>query len=445
MDSSEIERELEELESRIERLRALYEQYFMGLEKLEPQIPRKDVERRIWILRREQIRNTGLRFKFQMLIQRFNTFQQYWSRVAREIENGTYRRDVMRVARRFGAKDALTIVGRRRAEQYASLASAQEARRRSGDDAKDEEILEADDLLEDEDEEVALGDEHLEEDVSDDDAGIEDETPTPVTLQFRRSSAMLPPPRPPSPPRETGKPPPPRETGKPPPPRDAGKRRVAELAAQVRAPRRKDEVQGAGPLELDLDLDGPRAASSRKTTRPPPRRAPSAKVGTIRPPATVAPPSKAASSAASRRATSKSMRAVRSQPLTTVSRVPPPEPPEPPPVAATQNTAASSSPQTPARAATSSTASRHERSAGPNAARKPDPEALEDKRLRQIYATYIETKRTVNEPTAGITFEKLAESLRAQAAKLRASHPAKTVDYEVVVKNGKTLLKPILR
>ena len=59
-------------------MRALYEQYFIGIEKIEPQIPRKDVERRIWVLRREQIRNTGLRFKFQMLVQRYNTFQQYW-------------------------------------------------------------------------------------------------------------------------------------------------------------------------------------------------------------------------------------------------------------------------------------------------------------------------------------------------------------------------------
>ena len=36
METPEIERELEELETRIERLRALYEQHFMGLEKLEP-------------------------------------------------------------------------------------------------------------------------------------------------------------------------------------------------------------------------------------------------------------------------------------------------------------------------------------------------------------------------------------------------------------------------
>ena len=44
-----------------------------------------------------------------------------------------------------------------------------------------------------------------------------------------------------------------------------------------------------------------------------------------------------------------------------------------------------------------------------------------------------------------MTFDKLAESLRAQATRLRASHPTKTVDYEVVVKDGKTMLKPILR
>ena len=44
MDTSEVERELEELVSRIERLRALYEQYFLDIEKLEPQIQRKDVD-----------------------------------------------------------------------------------------------------------------------------------------------------------------------------------------------------------------------------------------------------------------------------------------------------------------------------------------------------------------------------------------------------------------
>ena len=38
-----------------------------------------------------------------MIIQRYNTFQQYWQRICREIENGTYKRDLGRAAERFGA------------------------------------------------------------------------------------------------------------------------------------------------------------------------------------------------------------------------------------------------------------------------------------------------------------------------------------------------------
>ena len=40
MEGIEIDKALEDLETRIERLRALYEQYFMGFEKIEPQTPR---------------------------------------------------------------------------------------------------------------------------------------------------------------------------------------------------------------------------------------------------------------------------------------------------------------------------------------------------------------------------------------------------------------------
>ena len=63
MEAVEIAALIEELEDRVERLRALYEQYFMGIERIEPLIPRKDVDRRLWLLRREQIRNTGMRFR----------------------------------------------------------------------------------------------------------------------------------------------------------------------------------------------------------------------------------------------------------------------------------------------------------------------------------------------------------------------------------------------
>src|SRR5580704_14586 len=75
----------------------------MGIEKIEPMVPRKDVERRIQVLRKEQIRNTAQRFRFQMLLQRYNTYQTHWQRICREIDNRTYKRHVLKAQRRFGS------------------------------------------------------------------------------------------------------------------------------------------------------------------------------------------------------------------------------------------------------------------------------------------------------------------------------------------------------
>lgn len=99
MNNDEFDRLLSDLEVRLERLRALYEQYFIGIEKLEPTVPRKDVDRRFWDLRKVRVRNTALRFRLQTLVQRYNTLQQYWLRICRQIEAGTYSRHLRRAAR----------------------------------------------------------------------------------------------------------------------------------------------------------------------------------------------------------------------------------------------------------------------------------------------------------------------------------------------------------
>ncbi|HJK97693.1 MAG TPA: MXAN_5187 C-terminal domain-containing protein [Polyangiaceae bacterium LLY-WYZ-14_1] len=100
MDASEFEQLLSDVETRLDRLKALYEQWFQGLERLEPTVPRKAVERGLAALRREQPRNTALRFRFQSLQQKWNTYTTYWQRIARQIEEGTYRRDLLRARRR---------------------------------------------------------------------------------------------------------------------------------------------------------------------------------------------------------------------------------------------------------------------------------------------------------------------------------------------------------
>ncbi len=95
-----------ELEKDIDRLHALYNQYFMGIEKMEPLVVRKNLDRKIHLLRREQIKNTALRFRLQMQIQKYNTQSSYWSRVCRQIEEGTYNRQIMLAKKRINARHA---------------------------------------------------------------------------------------------------------------------------------------------------------------------------------------------------------------------------------------------------------------------------------------------------------------------------------------------------
>jgi len=99
-----IEDQLKELSIKMERVRILYEQYFMGIEKIEPLVPRKEVQRAMLLLQQQQIRNTGVRFKFNTLLQKWNIQITHWNRILREIENGTYIRHLQR-AQRAASRD----------------------------------------------------------------------------------------------------------------------------------------------------------------------------------------------------------------------------------------------------------------------------------------------------------------------------------------------------
>jgi hypothetical protein len=146
---SEIEAAVGELETRLDRLRALYDQYFMGIERLEPLVPKKDVERRFIALRKEQIKNTGLRFKFQTLTQRYNTYQTYWIRIARQIENGTYRRDIMRAQAKFGVDPTTERAVEPPAEQAKPARRAEAPSESAGVYIPEEEIQEIEEIQQD--------------------------------------------------------------------------------------------------------------------------------------------------------------------------------------------------------------------------------------------------------------------------------------------------------
>ena len=95
---------LEEMERKIERLRAMYESFFSGIDRQPPNAPRREMNRLMLELQQVQIRNAALRFRFQSLSQKWTLMTTYWNRTLREIESGTYRKDIAKVSRRLALK-----------------------------------------------------------------------------------------------------------------------------------------------------------------------------------------------------------------------------------------------------------------------------------------------------------------------------------------------------
>jgi hypothetical protein len=379
-----IDVELEELEYRLERLRSLYEQYFLGIEKLEPTIPRKDVERRIYALRKVKLRNTAKKFKFQVLIQRYNTFQQYWNRICREIEAGTFKRHMLKAEAilKGPAPD-------KKREEAAKAASA----------LKDASA----DLARALEEGTAGGDEQLDELL-----GLR----TPTGLRNSRT-------------------PPPQSV----PP--GGQPRRSRMPMQ-RLDLDIDDLIGGGSAPIGARPSAPAQA------HPPPAAAkappPVGPMAGARPrmPKGVAPP------------TSGPPISQRSAPAAPPSRpdaAPPPVPPRqgPPPVPSRR-----APPPVPSRAPGPPPA----RSAAPPAAPPPParpparpPAAgggLSDDRIRELHARLSDAKRQTND-AGGVSMDGLARQLRAAEQDLRKRHGNRKIDFDVVIKDGKAVVKPTVK
>ena len=96
----EIAAQIDQLEKDINELRATYELYFMGVEKLEPLTQRDLLKSKLRRWQELQPRNTGIRFRVQQLKARLVALENYWERTTRQREAGNYRRDRARVERR---------------------------------------------------------------------------------------------------------------------------------------------------------------------------------------------------------------------------------------------------------------------------------------------------------------------------------------------------------
>ncbi|HEX9288412.1 MAG TPA: MXAN_5187 C-terminal domain-containing protein [Anaeromyxobacteraceae bacterium] len=109
------------IEEELEALKARFEMYFLGIERREPARERQEMKRRVAHLKNQFTRNTGLRFRIQTLHARFLSYERMWLRSAREKEEGTYRRDILKARRHAQLEE------RKQAEKAQEAAAARGA------------------------------------------------------------------------------------------------------------------------------------------------------------------------------------------------------------------------------------------------------------------------------------------------------------------------------
>lgn len=454
MDLKEAHQLVDELEPKIERLKSLYQQYFMGIEKIPPHILRKDVERSIFRMRRSKIQNTRVRFKFQQLVQRYNTYDQYWGRIMRQIEKGTYKRDLRRAAKRFGQNEALEFAGRQGQAALKGLEEPEEEPQDVGPPVY--ELPDPDNF------EIDLGFD-------------EDDMPTPPSRRSPRPAPQAyhaqevwdpgdlysdrpPQSAPPSQPyAQPGHPPQPHygdavpaplstQPGYPPPPasqprgRHPSQNAPAPLAGHPAQPapgapparanrprggalfggqRGRGSNAGAAPLPPGQPPAAPSPAAQRQ---PQPPRAP----GPQLPHRPGAPPSRPPPPAPRR------------------PGAPPQRPPPPAP-------GARSAPQRPAPAAPTpaprggQAGQRPQRPAAQHPQRPAAKRAGTEDGARAVYDEYMRARQRTGKG-ANVSYDAMRKSLQKQADQLRKRHGRnRKVDFEVVEKDGKPLIRPVVK
>jgi hypothetical protein len=459
MEVQEFDNALTELETRVDRLRALYENWFRGYEKTEPSVARKDVERRVYGLRKELPRNTALRFRYHQLYQRFCTFTNYWQRTGRQVEEGTYRMQVQRMRRRKDEQLARSMVPR------AGEGAEDEGPQHKSYELNLDETLDVGSLLDDfELDQVANA-------IDAPGPYAEPQTTRPVarfrlpgaapskgpperpslTLEALQSfggipaimappaandsqstkpplrgslpMATLPAPRRPSAEEQV--------TGRPPPSITARANEAATLEERLSAASQAQRHSAAGAGEPAVQPKGElHGRVPQPANAAPARPAAGQGVMPVRPamPAPLPPgrPSMANSPAA---AATGARPAVPAPPAATAAARPP-VPPPPPRVPAPPVPSQASAPRAPAPAA-------------PPVAQRPPAAsagAISDQQIRRIYDDYVAARRKNNE--GDVRYETLASSINKMLPDLQKRHQGKRIDFEVVLKDGRVGLKP---
>lgn len=95
-DAEEVVKLCAGLEVELNELKAQYDQYFLGMERLPPTKHHDRLKKQIHQLRTTFVRQTAAKFRVATLAQKLTTYERLWDRTIKEIEAGTYSRDLFK-------------------------------------------------------------------------------------------------------------------------------------------------------------------------------------------------------------------------------------------------------------------------------------------------------------------------------------------------------------
>ncbi len=139
-DSEKISAKLKTLEEEIDRLIYEYDQFFLGFLKVEPQRRRKQVEKMIRELMDTYIANATLKFRLTNLRNKYATYREKWNRFLRQMEEGTFVRDIFRAKQR-GLISEIEAKRKLSQDSVSRMKLAEEAAKKSTEQPSDDRYL----------------------------------------------------------------------------------------------------------------------------------------------------------------------------------------------------------------------------------------------------------------------------------------------------------------
>jgi hypothetical protein len=426
--SEKATQECEELEEELLALKVTYEQYFLGNERLPPVRAHDDFRKRLNKLKTGLVRNTAVKFRISSLYNKFLTYERLWQRTLQEIESGTYKRDLFKAKRR----SAKSPDGARKGEAFNLT-----------EEISEEDLEEVVDIIPNEPKPVAAAPASQPRFIP---KPVDSE---PVAVPFRPVPVAAVPAVVPVVPTVAPTVAPVAAGGTP-------FRGTPTVPSVPSVPSVATPARGTAAMPPGVQAKGtvpPGATPSKGTPTIPPGATPSKGTPTIPPGGTPGrgtsgisgPPARGVPAfGAPTQGTSGIAAALESltdEPLGTKPSAPAGQNPSRPPASgvARPGTASSagSKPGMPAA----------KPGAQPSSPPKPvaggSGPGLSDDKLKAVYDAYVTAKRRNQEDTSKMNFETVAANLRKQVPELLKQHNAKSVEFKVVIKDGKATLKAV--